>query len=145
MTSRGNKNFREELEEIFEKNQERFLYDNSHPNFLFNQPLTNSKKTLLYIACQDGNYELVDFLLSKNLNPSIKSKSDHYDYETCLQVAARWNYTEVVALLLNKATLPLEELKDTLRYKNLKKPIVDLISKQIEKKIGKNKKGCACF
>ncbi len=142
---KGNKNFREELEEIFEKNQERFLYENSDPNFLFNQLLTNSKKTLLYIACQEGNYELVEYLLEKNLNTSIKSKSDNDEYETCLQVAARWNYSKLVALLLDKGNISPDELKETLKNKSLKKHITELINKDLLKKSGRNKKGCACF
>lgn len=31
-------------------------------------------KTLFYLACQEGNYNLVKYLLFKNLNPSIKSR-----------------------------------------------------------------------
>ena len=43
------------------------------PNYLFNQP-TSENKTLLYLACQEGNKKIVDFFLSKNLNCNIKSK-----------------------------------------------------------------------
>lgn len=31
-------------------------------------------KTLIYVACQEGNHQLVNFFLQKKLNPKIKSK-----------------------------------------------------------------------
>ena len=101
MFFRGSDNFEKEMDEIFNKNLERFLFENNHPNFLFNQPLPDCKKTLMYIACQEGNYQVVEFFLNKNMNPSIKSKINDNEFETCLEVAARWNYIDIVKLLQN--------------------------------------------
>jgi len=33
-----------------------------------------NEKTILYMACQDGNFKLVNYFLEKGLNPTIKSK-----------------------------------------------------------------------
>ena len=88
---------------------------------------------------------MVEYFLSKNLNPSIKSKSDENELETCIQVAARWNYVDIVKLLLDSGKVLDLEIKDVLKNKHLKKPVVNLINEHLTKK-GKGKKGgCACF
>lgn len=133
----------EELEELFYRNPERSLYDSSHPKFLFNQLLHNGK-TLLYIACQEGKLEIVDLFLSKNLSASIPSKSDNDEYESCLQVAARWNFIDIVQLLLNKGNLKQNDLEDTLKLKYIKKPVANLIKNKLKLE-KRNKGGCACF
>jgi len=40
---------------------------------ILNSRMKNGK-TLLYLACQEGNFKLVNYLLCKQLNPSLKSK-----------------------------------------------------------------------
>ena len=80
----------QKIEEIFGKNlaQQKKLSPND-PNYLFNQLLSNGKN-LLYVACQEGKIEIVEYFLNKGLNTKIKSKSDDNEFETPLQVAARW-------------------------------------------------------
>lgn len=143
LVTEGGANYLQELEELFNKNPERTLHDSTHPKFLFNQLLHNGK-TLLYIACQEGKYEIVQFFLSKNLNANILSKSDDNEYESCLQVAARWNYPDIVQLLLDKGNLQQKDLEDTLKIKYLKKPVAKLIKKKLKSE-KRSKGGCACF
>jgi hypothetical protein len=62
------------LEKYFDKNPDRFVFNEMDPNFLFNQRLSN-KKNLLYVACQEGNYDVVKFfLINKKLNPYLFSE-----------------------------------------------------------------------
>ena len=65
---------------------------------MFNQKLSNGK-TLFYIACQEGNKEIVKYFLEKNLNPNIRVYyNDNID--SCLAVAVRWNFVDIVKILL---------------------------------------------
>jgi ankyrin repeat protein len=108
--------------------------------------LPDTEKTLLYTACQDGNFEVVEYFLIKGLLPSIKSKTDENDFENCLDVAARWNYVEIVKLLLDKGNFSEGEIRQTLKSKNLTKSVKDLINSHLSSKNqSKKKKGCACF
>jgi ankyrin repeat protein len=102
-------------------------------------------KTLFYHACLEGNLEVVQIFLEKNLNPSILSKNDFNEYETCLQVSARWGYNEIVNLILEKRghLIKNEELENTLKIKNLKSSIIKLLKEHLKNK--KGKRGCACF
>lgn len=108
--------------------------------------MPDTKKTLLYTACQEGNYPIVKYFLGRNLNPSIKSKTDANDYESCLEVAARWNYVDIVKILLEKGHLHEVEIREALKNKHIKKPVKDIINDHINKKAQSGKKkGCSCF
>jgi len=81
------------------------------------------------------------------LNPSILSKSDSNEFETCLQVAARWGYNDIVMAILEKRLdlIKTEEIENTLKIENLKPSIVKLLKSFLKLKSKKSKKGCACF
>ena len=55
------------------KDPDLFKYAFNDPNSLFNTPFSNGK-TLLYLSTQEGKYDIVKLLISKGLDPSIKSK-----------------------------------------------------------------------
>ncbi len=89
--------------------------------------------------------ELVEYFLSKNLDPSIKSKSDDDELENCIQVAARWNYINIVKLLLDSGKVQEIDIQEILKNKYIKKPVIKLLYEHTNKK-NKGKKGCcACF
>jgi ankyrin repeat protein len=131
------------IEEIFKKNstQPKKLSP-SDPNYLFNQLLSNGKN-LLYVACQEGNIEIVDYLLNKGLNTKIKSKSDDNEFETPLQVGARWGYTTIVKLLLEKGGYDSVDVENTLKCKGLKKGMINML--KIHLRTIRRRKGCVCF
>ncbi len=79
------------------------------------------------------------------MNPSIKSKSDEDELESCIQVAARWNYTNIVKLLLDSGKVLEIDIKETLKNKYIKKPITHMLNEHINKKNKIKKGGCACF
>jgi ankyrin repeat protein len=131
------------IEEIFGKNlaQPKKLLPND-PNFLFNQLLSNGKN-LLYVACQEGKIDIVEYFLNKGLNTKIKSKSDENEFETPLQVAARWGYTNIVKLLLEKGGYDSLDIDNALKIPDLKKNIITMLKVHF-KTIGR-RRSCACF
>ncbi len=87
-------NIKAELDKLFNQNPEKNKYLPNDENYLFNKKLSNGK-TLMYIACQEGNKDIVKYFLEKNLNPNIRVYyNDNID--SCLAVAVRWNFVDIV-------------------------------------------------
>jgi hypothetical protein len=84
----------------------------------------------------------VKFFLSKKLNASIKS--DFYGEEdSCLNVASRWGYEDIVRILLDKGGIAEKEVSEAIKLPGIKKKIFNLLNDSLPK--GKKIKGCACF
>jgi hypothetical protein len=77
------------------------------------------------------------------LNTKIKSKSEDHEYEIPLQAAARWNYVNIVHLLLEKGGYERKDIENCLKTKDLKPPVVSLLKSHL--KLIKRKSGCGCF
>ena len=131
------------FEKLFNKNPEKNRYSTDDKNYLFNQLLSNGK-TILYIACQEGTVDIVKYLLSKNLNPNIKSKYFNME-DTCLWVACRWNYYDIVKLLLETNQINEEDIIEELNRCDCNKKIMKLLYEYLPLEKRRNKKGCACF
>ena len=139
--NKKNKNLVGEMEQIFMQNPERNFYLDD--NNIFNQKLGNGK-TLLYVACQEGCTDLVQFFLEKELNPNITVKYFGME-DSCLNVACRWGFYDIVKLLLECKRLNPEEIVKIYYNKNLyNKNIRKLLKKYLPKNIKKNK-SCKCF
>jgi hypothetical protein len=110
------------IDKLFRSDPEYYLLDENDPNFKFNTPLGNGK-TLLYIACQEGKIDIVRYLLEKKINAFVKSKLDAKDGESPLGVAARWNYANIVSLLLEKVQYRKEHILEVLDMQGLTKRI----------------------
>lgn len=106
----------------------------------------------MYIACQDGLFEVVEFFLDQGLDPKLKSRKSGAEYESCLEVAIRWKYYNIVKLLLEKSNFSKEEimeytnidyisdkLLELLNVKNLKKLIMKIKIKEMNIKPIKRK------
>lgn len=133
----------ESFEKLFRQNPEKSRYSPDDRHFLFNQPLSNGK-TLLYIACQERIYDAVNYFLLKGLNPNIRSK--YYDQEdTCLWVACRWGYYDIVELLLETNKIDPLDIKEEIEKKDCNHRIIQLLIKYLPKEYKRGKKGCACF
>jgi len=144
-TNNLNNNIIEEFEKLFNQNPEKNKYSPEDKNYLFNQRLSNGK-TLLYIACQEGNTKIVKFLLEKKLNPNIKAiYSDSNMEDSCLAVAVRWNFYDIVKLILETNKIYEDDIFDILNQEKcslkIKKLILDFIPDDKKKKY----KGCGCF
>ena len=144
-TNNLNNNIIEEFEKLFNQNPEKNKYSPEDKNYLFNQRLSNGK-TLLYIACQEGNTKIVKFLLEKKLNPNIKAiYCDSNMEDSCLAVAVRWNFYDIVKLILETHKIYEDDIFDILNQEKcslkIKKLILDFIPDDKKKKY----KGCGCF
>ena len=134
--NKKNKNLVDEMEKIFLQNPERnFLPDDKN---IFNQKLGNGK-TLLYVACQEGCTDLVQFFLNNQLNPNIPVKYFGLE-DTCLSVASRWGFYEIVKLLLECKRLDPENITDVY-YSNISNSnIKNLLKKNLPKNLKKKQK-----
>ena len=143
ISNNSNKNIIEEFEKLFYQNPEKNKYSPEDKNYLFNQRLSNGK-TLLYIACQEGNTEIVKFLLEKKLNPNIKAI--YFDMEdSCLAVAVRWNFFDIVKLILESNKIYEEDIYDILNQEKCSLKIKNLILNFIPDDKKQKCKGCGCF
>lgn len=91
----------DKLRLVFQKLYKSGSLDNKNNDSVMNQR-NESGKTLLYIACQEGFFEIVDFLLDQKIDSKIKSRRSGSEYESCLAVAVRWKFYNIVKLLLEK-------------------------------------------
>jgi len=69
----------------------------------------------MYTACKEGKADIVKFFLDNNLNANILSKINELESESCLNVACRWNYKNVVEVLLKRVEFTKEELINAMR------------------------------
>lgn len=93
----------EDIQQILieiENDPYRLLRNPNHPYALINK--RNGKgQTPLYIACKNGNVELVRLLVRLGADYTMTSTVDGEE-ETCLEVAIRWRHIEVVKILMSK-------------------------------------------
>lgn len=120
------------LQRLFSKNPDGYAKDENDPTHFYNTPLSNGK-TLLYVACQEGKDEIVEFFLDKRLNAFVKSKVNDNEYESCLQVACRWNYLKIVKILLDKVAYKKPDIDEALKVDGISKNCVVLIKKYLNK------------
>ena len=90
------------IKKYYEFNPDRNKRKESDDNFILNQPLKSNGKTLIYIAVEEGNIEILKFFIEKGLNPKINSILDDNDFESPLECACRWNYINIIEFLLSK-------------------------------------------
>ena len=105
---------------------EESLKDKYSPNFFLNQRSQNGE-TLLYLSCKNGIYDIVEYLLSFGLNPHVLSKGERDKYESCLEVAVRWGYYNIVKLLLNNTNYTTEQIVECNKIEYISPKIVELL------------------
>lgn len=113
----------------------KLLRNASHPHALINKRNSNGQ-TPLYVACKNGNLEVVKLLLGENADYLLTSLVDSEE-ETNLEVAARWRHKKVIEELLKKKwpKKVLEKAKALCRAPD----IIELFGNKT-----KAKKGCFC-
>ena len=138
----------ERFEKLFEKYTDRFIFEPWTAEFIFNHTVSGDK-TLLYLACQLGNIQVVEFLLKKKLLTTTLCKTNGSDNknknESILDCAARWGYSDIVDLLLEKGNLPTDYIKTASNLRNIPTEIRDKLKKALSKCILKKKNRCSCF
>ena len=83
-----------------EQDPYKLLRNTSHPLALINKR-NNQGQTPMYIACKNGNLDVVLLLLSENVDYLLPSIIDNEE-ESNLEVAVRWRHRKVVEILLKK-------------------------------------------
>ena len=138
----NNSNVIEAIEAIYQYNPDRNIRNEIDEDFIFNTPLEKNGKTLIYLACQEGKEDIVEYFLNKKLNPKVKSKIDKKTYETPLECASRWGYSKIVKLLLSKVKYSSKEIKKVLKMKGLSMIIIDILHLYLN---SINRKRVSCF
>ena len=135
-------NIKAELDKLFNQNPEKNKYLPNDENYLFNKKLSNGK-TLMYIACQEGNKEIVKYFLEKNLNPNIRVYYNE-NIDSCLGVAVRWGFIDIVQILLESKKLKPEIIREVLEFEDCNKKIKEMLIESLPHEKRK-KSGCECF
>ena len=135
-------NIKAELDKLFNQNPEKNKYLSNDENYLFNQKLSNGK-TLFYIACQEGNKEIVKYFLEKNLNPNIRVYYNE-NIDSCLGVAVRWGFIDIVQILLESKKIKPEIIREVLEFEDCNKKIKEMLIESLPHEKRK-KSGCECF
>ena len=121
------------LDELLESDRTKLLKNHLDPKALINKKNQHGF-TPLHIACRNGNIEYTIFLLGKGANWTIVSDEEK---ESCLEVAARWGYRDIVNVLLTK---PWSSKVLKLASKVTKSPEI-----KSQLKNTKKKKYCGCW
>ncbi|EAR98530.2 ankyrin repeat protein (macronuclear) [Tetrahymena thermophila SB210] len=101
----------EKIKSIIQNDPKRYIRSPDDPEHLINK-LNSQGFFPLYIACMNQNIEIVKFLLKIGAIPSIKTKNQ----DTCLEVAARWRYVNIVQILLQyESKLDTRDLENSRR------------------------------
>ena len=73
----------------------------------------------MYVACKNGNLNIVKLLILKGANAYILSSIGEEGEENNLQVAVRWKHYEVVNYLLEKVDWTKEDFKDSIKTEGI--------------------------
>lgn len=95
---RGNPDDLIQIKLEIEQDPYKRIRNNTHPLALINKRNANGQ-TPMYIACKNGNLEVVLLLLEENADYLIGSVID-LEEETNLEVAVRWGHKKIVEVLL---------------------------------------------
>ena len=110
----GDLNDLKKIEEIIENDPRKFIRSQVDNEFLVNK-CNLLGHTPMYESIMHGNLEAVQLLLKHRANPHINSKVDLEEFESNLEVACRWNHTNIVEFLLEATVWSYIEVKDALK------------------------------
>eukprot|EP00347_Sterkiella_histriomuscorum_P004515 403360168 len=95
--------------------------------------LNNQRKTPLYVACSHGNLDVVQFLLNNNADPYKLSQAGNYEWESVLQVTARWSHVRLFEYLLQNIKWERREILFVLKMKRIN-PAIRRLAREYSKK-----------
>ena len=128
--ARGSPEDIKEIDDLIMKESE------ENRNLILNKP-NDCGHTPLYIASQNGNLDMVKYLLLHKATLTIKSKVSKTEEESNLSVAARWSHENLVTFYLEIYKWP---VKDLSQAKNAAR--TNAIKKLIAAKLIKHNKCC---
>ena len=128
------------IQELIEKDPRKNLYQKGHPKLLVNTPNIKGE-TPLHLAIKNNSIKIVKLLLENGADPKLSSfqEKGKEECETNLAVAARWNFVDLLKLLLGECKWTSKEIADALKQCENKE------AKSMLKKFGKDKSGCMIF
>ncbi|EWS71980.1 ankyrin repeat protein (macronuclear) [Tetrahymena thermophila SB210] len=89
------------IKQLLETDPRKYLRDTKDPeHFLSSRNVKGL--TPIYIACKNGNLEVVKFLIKSNCNYMVTSKIQKQLEETPFETALRWNHVEICKFMLEK-------------------------------------------
>ncbi|CDW87167.1 calmodulin [Stylonychia lemnae] len=109
----GEKNLKKIQQEI-DEDPKRYIYDVKDPCHLINKH-NRMYQTPLYVACRNGNLGVVQLLINQQADPHLKSQIDKREWESILQVTARWNHYKLYEYLLSNIKWTKQEIKEVLK------------------------------
>lgn len=119
------------IDKIFKYNPERNIKNENDDSFIFNCPLKSNGKTLIYLACQEGKIEILNYFLDKGLNPKIPSVIDN-GVETPIECACRWGYSQIVQCLISRVSYTKRELQKCKKINGISKNIIKILNEKID-------------
>lgn len=102
-------------------------------------------QTPIYVGCRNGNLKIVQLLLDQQADPHILSEVDDEEYETALQVAVRWDHKIVVEYLLQNVKWSQEEIKKTIKMKNINHDLFIMLKEYSKKRYNCLFNFCLCI
>ncbi|EAS03794.2 ankyrin repeat protein (macronuclear) [Tetrahymena thermophila SB210] len=121
--------------DILQKDPKRYLRSPDDPQHLLNK-FNSKSQNASYLACKNGNLNIVQFLVKQESNFNMKSKIGGEIEDYPLQVAVRWNHKEVVDFLLNQRVIKISQQQIEAAYREAKqnKEIRRILSLHLKKK-----------
>lgn len=110
---------------------------------LINKP-NRMNQTPIYLACRNGNLEIVKYLLEQQANPHILSNVDDEEKESTLQVACRWNHRQVVEYIIDAVQWKEADIRATIKMEGLEEEIVKILKVYAKKRFSCLFNFCLC-
>jgi ankyrin repeat protein len=139
-----------QLVESMAKDPRADMFDSSDPNHPLNKP-NHLDQTPLYIACQQGHFDVLKFLLAAGADPHIRSTVHKNDKEGLLEVSGRWSHIKIFEHLLTCTQWTKPEVQRLLKNKTISKAYKDLANDYKKSHLDKSKRTtftsclCICF
>jgi hypothetical protein len=131
----SNKEDLKKIKELIKNHPKRYTISQSNPDSFVNKIYHEIRP--VYEAARLGYPETVKLLLKNGANPHLKCGKDMD--ESTLEVASRWRYQAVVALLLDHSNWESNELKKAMKDTN------DQIYSMLQNKLSHSqRKNCVC-
>eukprot|EP01017_Pseudomicrothorax_dubius_P033000 TRINITY_DN4375_c0_g2_i10.p1 TRINITY_DN4375_c0_g2~~TRINITY_DN4375_c0_g2_i10.p1 ORF type:complete len:343 (+),score=28.92 TRINITY_DN4375_c0_g2_i10:134-1162(+) len=109
----GSKESLQKMEKLYNEHPSRILREASDPDNLLNKKCSRGTNAL-YLAAQNGNINVIKFLIENGANPHIESKVIGGSLEAPLTAACRWGHLPIVQYLVQKCNFKHSEIRSAL-------------------------------
>eukprot|EP00347_Sterkiella_histriomuscorum_P000995 403373739 len=144
LISTGGEHSLQKILKELEDDPKKHIYDLKDPNHLINK-YNRVSKTPLYVACQHGNLDVVQLLLEQQADPFILSKAGHKEWESLLQVTARWSHIKVFEYLIQNVKWEKKEILLLLKLQNINPAIKEMAKRYSRYNFGFFFNCCHCI